>query len=124
MQGHKEAKAKLTEIGVSRWDTNPPQEGIIKWYNSNNDVIAKGKYAVILSVGPGLKYTMAYDIGIYKSMGIPFIEKKEDGPAVVEGIKEEASTWARAEKVAAIAKADFVYQCSTLLVAVTEFEEC
>lgn len=122
MKGFKEAFEELESLGVSRWDTMPPQDGKIKWFNASNDIVAEADYKVILSVGPGNMYTMAYDIGIYKSMGIPIIEKLEDGPALVEDLTGEKEIRDRAELVGTLAKAEFVYQCSSLLVAVFGFK--
>ncbi|TNE92588.1 MAG: hypothetical protein EP330_01190 [Deltaproteobacteria bacterium] len=120
MLDHVEAKSRLTALGVARWDTSPPTDGVIRWFDASGAAVATGKYRVILSVGPGAKYTMAHAIGAYASIGIPFVEAVADEPTVVEGITDEADIWARAERVAEAVGAEFVYQCSTLLVAVTE----
>jgi len=123
MKLHKEAFEYLKTLGVSRWDAFPPNSGKIKWFNAENKIVAEADYKVILSVGPGPKYTMAHAIDIYKTSGIPFLEILDEEPNVVENITDENVIWARAEKVAEKAGADFAYQCSTLLVAVFGLKE-
>jgi hypothetical protein len=115
-----EARKKLTDLGVVRWDTNPPADGRIRWFDASGKEVAAGRYQVILSVGPGAKYTMGWAIPIYASMKIPFVPKVDEGPSVAD-VTADAEIWQRAEAVGSAIGAEFVYNCSTLLVAVTEF---
>lgn len=122
MKSYKAAFDHLQTLGISRWDTSPPNSGKIKYFNAENKQVAEADYKVILSIGPGAKYTMAPAISIYKTLGIPFLEISDDEPLVVENITDENVIWTRAEKIAEKANAEFVYKCSTLLVAIFGFK--
>jgi hypothetical protein len=117
----------LTGLGIARWDTFPPQSGEIKWYGADDEVVAQGKYQVILSWGPGVQYTMGWNVGAYPSMGIPYVAKEIAGEpgTVTQGERTaedvQAEAYARADEVAARMGADFAYQASTLLIAVSDF---
>lgn len=111
----------LGNLGVTRWDTNPPEEGKIKWYDSEDELIAEADYKVILSVGPGALYTMGYAISIYPELGIPFTGKVDELPDIVSDLKADAEVWERAESVGELVGADFTYQCRSLIVAVFNF---
>ena len=117
----KDAFELLDQLGVSRWSTTPPSAGRIQWFDRGGDEIASADYKVILSVGPGDKYTMGYAIDVYDREQIPYLEKSDDGPDIVVGFSEE-KVWQRAEDAASEHGADFVYQCDTLVVAIFNFE--
>ena len=123
MLDHTQAFERLGTLGVSRWDTSPPESGIIRWFNAANEEVARGRYAVILSVGPGPKYTMGHAIAAYATLGIPAVEDVDGGPAVVDRFTADGPVWERAEAIGTTVGADFVYQCSTLLVAVFDYTE-
>lgn len=116
-----EAFRMLGDLGVARWETNPPEQGRIKWFGDSDELIAEGDYSVILSVGPGAVYTMGYAVETYPALGIPFVDKIDEFPSFVADIKTEGEIWKRAEAVGEAIGADFVYQCRTLLVAVSNF---
>ena len=80
----------LGDLGVSKWDTNPPEEGKIRWYDSSDKLLADADYKVILSVEPGAIYTMGYAIQIYTELGIPFTEKVDELPNIVRDLKSGA----------------------------------
>lgn len=113
----------LGDLGVSKWDTNPPEEGKIRWYDSSDKLLADADYKVILSVEPGAIYTMGYAIQIYTELGIPFTEKVDELPNIVRDLKSDADVWKRAESVGEAVGADFTYQCRSLLVAVFGFRK-
>lgn len=113
----------LADLGVSRWDTNPPENGKIRWYDQTNRQLAEADYKVILSVGPGAMYTMGHAIQTYIELGIPFVEKVDNLPDTVSDLKTDAEVWERAESVGEVSGADFTYQCRTLIVAVFNFRE-
>ena len=121
MKGRREAFAELAALGATRWDTNPPIDGKIRWFNKDFCQIAEAEYAVILSVGPGARYTMGWAIPIYSTAGIPFVPDQGDGPSVVD-VTSDDQVWARAEAVGRAIGADFVYACGTLLIAVHGFK--
>lgn len=121
MLTREQAKQQLSDLGIVRWDTNPPSEGVIRWFTADGEVVAAADYQVVLSVGPGAKYTMGHAISAYGSLGIPVAPKVDEEPVVVEDVKGDADVWARAEAVGTAVGAEFVYQCSTLIVAVFEF---
>lgn len=123
MKPNKEIVQQFEALGIVKWDTNPPKEGKIKWFNTENKIIAEADYKIILSIGPGNKYTMAYDISVYETIGIPFVEKLDEEPSVVDNVANDDAIWSRAEKVATKANAEFVYKCHTLLVAVFGFKK-
>jgi hypothetical protein len=123
MIDRKEAFARLAALGAHRWDTNPPREGRIRWFDRSYKEVASGRYAVILSAGPGPMYTMGFAVEAYRNLGIPVVPAMDDGPPIVADISDEAQIWARAEAIGAAIGADFVYPCSTLVVAVTGLRE-
>ena len=116
-----EAAALLEKIGVSRWDFLPPQEGKIKFYNSDDVKVGEGEYRLILSYGPEEKYTMAWDISVYEPF--PVVEKlNPEDPAVVEpALLDDAMV--KAMEVGEAIGADFVYKAATIYVAIFNFEE-
>jgi hypothetical protein len=116
-----EAFVMLGNLGASRWDTNPPEEGRIRWYNSSDKLIAEADYRVILSVGPGAMYTMGYAIRLYTELGIPYTKQVDQLPDIVSEVKSDAEVWKRAEEVGRLTDAEFTYQCGNLLVAVYNF---
>ena len=116
-----EAFRMLGDLGVSRWETNPPEEGRIRWYDPGDKLLAEADYKVILSVGPGAIYTMGYAIRSYPELGIAFTEKVDELPDMVSDLKTDAEVWQRAESVGESVGADFTYQCRNLLVAVFGF---
>ncbi len=112
----------LEEIGAKRWETAPPQAGKIAWFDEGGRKVAEGRYRVILSYGPGVEYTMAWNIGIYNQVGIPTVGKEYDeGPGKVDGA-DKADAWKRAIAVGEKAGAEFVYLCTWLWVAVNDFK--
>ncbi len=38
----------LGDLGVSKWDTNPPEEGKTRWYDSADQLLADADYKVVL----------------------------------------------------------------------------
>lgn len=123
MKSKREAHKYLASLGAVRWDTNPPSKGRIIWYDTSDNEIATASYKVILSVGPGNMYTMAYGITGYKLLKIPFVEKADDGPVVVESVTDENVIISRAEAIGKKINADMIYQCLTLLVAIFDFKQ-
>ena len=121
MKSYKIAFEELKATGVTRWDTFPPKEGIVRWSTADGKEVARGKFKVIISVGPGQRYTLGYSINVYATAGIPFVEKVDDGPEIVDNVADESEIWERAEAIGQAVGADFCYQCGNILVAVFEF---
>lgn len=121
MPDRAQALQQLASLGAARWSTNPPDEGRIRWYDRDGVEVASGRFAVVLSVGPGDVYTMGHAVGGYAAVGIPFLPPLDEEPSVVVGPVDEAALWRRAEAAAAAAGADFAYACTSLIVAVSGF---
>gem|GEM_PF-7007733 len=116
-----EAAVWLEKLGVTRWDFLPPEEGKIKFYNAQDVKVAEGGYQLLLSFGPGNKYTMAWAIDAYKPF--PVAERmSEDAEAVIEpALLDDAMI--KAMEIGEHIQADFVYRAATIYVAVFNFEE-
>jgi hypothetical protein len=117
------ADARLAELGVTRWDTAPPEQGRIRFCDRSGAVVGHGRYAVVLSYGPGDRYRMAWEIAAYRAAGIPVVGRDLAGePAAVEGASRDAA-WRRGQQIADAVGCDFLYWCDSLLVAVFDFTE-
>ncbi len=113
----------LDRLGVDRWDTFPPQEGRIRFLRGDQ-AVASGRYQVVLSFGPGDKYTMGWAIGAYRASGIPFVERElAPGPEVVQPATRALAQQRGEQVLAGMGDAGFLYWCSTLLVIVSELRE-
>ena len=109
------------ELGIVRWETEPPEDGIIRWFNLEGDEVAHAKYQVILSYGPGEDYTMGWDVESYKNLGIPFVEKM-DGHQSQEGAGLTVAL-DTAEEIARKIDAEWIYAAGNLVLAISEFKK-
>lgn len=116
-----EAGVLLEKLGISRWDFLPPEEGKIKFYNDSDVKVAEGDYQLLLSYGPGNKYTMAWAIDAYQPF--PVAERlSQDAEAMVEpALLDDAMV--KAMEIGEHLQADFVYRAATIYVAVFNFIE-
>lgn len=60
---------------VASWTTFPPAAGVIRFWSARSKMVATGRFRVILSYGPGEKYTMAWAIDAYRLLGIPVVPR-------------------------------------------------
>lgn len=81
------------------WDTYPPEKGVIQFRSVDGTVIAVGRYRVVLSYGPGERYTLAWGIDAYRSLGVPTISR---GLSIDQAFHEPASrddAWSHGEQL-------------------------
>jgi len=79
---------------VASWTTFPPAAGLIHFGSADSKVLATGRFRVILSYGPGEKYTMAWAIDAYRSLGVPLVPR---------ALRTEAATYDPATREEALA---------------------
>lgn len=78
---------------IASWTTFPPAAGVIRFWSADSKVLATGRFQVLLSYGPGEKYTMAWAIDAYRSAGIPVVPR---------ALRTEAATYDPATREAAL----------------------
>ena len=117
-----EQAARFATLGIVRWDTHPPHEGQIRFGNAAGEIVATGSYRVILSFGPGGRYTMGWAVDAYTTQGIPVVARRSaHDPGTVEPATR-ADAEARAIAVAHEEQASFAYPCDHVFVAVFGFQ--
>lgn len=114
--------ARLEALGVTGWDTAPPEQGRIRFL-ADGAVVAHARYRVILSYGPDDRYTMGWDVAAYRAAGIPFVGRDQAGePAIVHGAGR-SDAWDRGLAVARAIDCTAIYWASTLLLAIDDLVE-
>src|SRR5262245_19295907 len=112
-----EVSETFKRLGVKRWDTSPPENGVIQWFDESGRRVASGRYQVILSYGPGEEYTMGWAIAIYKTIGVPVVPRASEDEIAKRDASLEAA-YEHARHVGDRVGADFTYRCATIFVAV------
>lgn len=111
--------AKLPE-DVVWWDAFPPARGEIRFLGAAGEVLAVGRFRVLLAYGPGRRTAMGWAVDAYRSSGIPVVPRGVNpvAPTMEPVTREQAQ--ADGERLVADTPGAFTYWAGDVLLEVTD----
>lgn len=114
-----DAAADLLRRVVS-WETFPPAAGTIRFLSAASEVLATGRFRVILSYGPGAKYTLAWALDVYRAAGIPVVPRALSADEAVHQPATRDAALAHARRLIAGAEGAFPFWAGDALLEVSK----
>jgi hypothetical protein len=113
-----QVRDRVTALGGGAWQLGAPHEGVVRYRAADGKIAASARCSLVLEFdGPG--YRLAYDDAIQTLLGVPIVQRVDDGPARVTNVGPEQA-YDRARDIAQQAGADFVHRADGRFFAVSD----